>query len=334
MNLLKEHMDILKRLTTIASKETQFNERGQFMNIQKMVDNQIRVIERLKEFDVNVEEEVNDEVFDIVKYKEELLKTMKTIENKKIKTVRFNTTDNASIQQLGMTCLEIRKEMGDNEILIPFPTEEFLENSDYTTLKGLFKCILKVINKESDEPKQDGKFITRKMIEDCTHPIDVSKENTIKVVSMSQYFDAKSMVYLCDGLFDKVSKRLQVNSIRSIEEKDIKDLEYDLFIIDARYGGTIVKDRLIKNVLDENKIIEHRPTTELQSNKHLKLRNDLTKHNIVFENFDKSELLEVIDSLETNIKDGFIKLTEGRSVNRLVFDALEDLNYYCDVKLK
>ena len=47
--LLKQHEEILKNLTDKASKETDFNERGQFINIQKMIDMEIKFIERLKE---------------------------------------------------------------------------------------------------------------------------------------------------------------------------------------------------------------------------------------------------------------------------------------------
>jgi hypothetical protein len=60
MNLLKEHMNILEKLTELASKETQFNERGQFMNIQKMIEMQIRTIDRLKEFGIVEEEPKTD----------------------------------------------------------------------------------------------------------------------------------------------------------------------------------------------------------------------------------------------------------------------------------
>lgn len=46
--LLKQHEDILKKLTDKASKETDFGERGQFMNLQKMINNEIVAINDLK----------------------------------------------------------------------------------------------------------------------------------------------------------------------------------------------------------------------------------------------------------------------------------------------
>lgn len=49
MNLLKTHEEILERLTEIASKEIGFDERGQFMNLQKMIHSEIGFIEKLKE---------------------------------------------------------------------------------------------------------------------------------------------------------------------------------------------------------------------------------------------------------------------------------------------
>lgn len=47
--LLKQHEDILKKLTDKASKETDFGERGQFMNLQKMVTNETFTIKELKD---------------------------------------------------------------------------------------------------------------------------------------------------------------------------------------------------------------------------------------------------------------------------------------------
>ena len=47
--LLKQHEEILKKLTDKASKETDFGERGQFINIQKMVEMEIRFIKNLNE---------------------------------------------------------------------------------------------------------------------------------------------------------------------------------------------------------------------------------------------------------------------------------------------
>ena len=52
MNLLKEHMNILERLTELASKEKEFNERGQFMNIQKMMQYEVEMIGDLKRLDI------------------------------------------------------------------------------------------------------------------------------------------------------------------------------------------------------------------------------------------------------------------------------------------
>lgn len=49
MNLLKTHEEILERLTEIASKETKFEERSQFMNVQKMIKEELTIIEKLKE---------------------------------------------------------------------------------------------------------------------------------------------------------------------------------------------------------------------------------------------------------------------------------------------
>lgn len=49
MNLLKTHEEVLERLTEIASKETKFEERSQFMNIQKMIKEELTIIEKLKE---------------------------------------------------------------------------------------------------------------------------------------------------------------------------------------------------------------------------------------------------------------------------------------------
>lgn len=49
MNLLKTHEEILERLTEIAIKETKFEERGQFMNVQKMIREELGIIEKLKE---------------------------------------------------------------------------------------------------------------------------------------------------------------------------------------------------------------------------------------------------------------------------------------------
>lgn len=46
--LLKQHEDILKKLTDKANKETDFGERGQFMNLQKMINNEIEAIDDLK----------------------------------------------------------------------------------------------------------------------------------------------------------------------------------------------------------------------------------------------------------------------------------------------
>ena len=46
--LLKQHEEILKKLTDKASKETDFGERGQFMNLQKMINNEIVAINDLK----------------------------------------------------------------------------------------------------------------------------------------------------------------------------------------------------------------------------------------------------------------------------------------------
>lgn len=42
--LLKQHEDILKKLTDKASSETEFGERGQFMNLQKMISNELYAI--------------------------------------------------------------------------------------------------------------------------------------------------------------------------------------------------------------------------------------------------------------------------------------------------
>jgi len=42
--LLKQHEEILKKLTDKATKETDFNERGQFINIQKMIENELEAI--------------------------------------------------------------------------------------------------------------------------------------------------------------------------------------------------------------------------------------------------------------------------------------------------
>ena len=39
--LLKQHEEILKKLTDKASKETDFGERGQFINLQKMINNEL-----------------------------------------------------------------------------------------------------------------------------------------------------------------------------------------------------------------------------------------------------------------------------------------------------
>ena len=47
--LLKQHEEILKKLTDKASKETDFGERGQFMNLQKMVDAEIKAIKNINE---------------------------------------------------------------------------------------------------------------------------------------------------------------------------------------------------------------------------------------------------------------------------------------------
>ena len=47
--LLKQHKEILKKLTEKASKETGFDERGQFMNLQKMIEMEIRFIKNLNE---------------------------------------------------------------------------------------------------------------------------------------------------------------------------------------------------------------------------------------------------------------------------------------------
>ena len=49
MNLLKTHEEVLERLTEIASKENKFEERSQFMNIQKMIKEELTIIEKLKE---------------------------------------------------------------------------------------------------------------------------------------------------------------------------------------------------------------------------------------------------------------------------------------------
>ena len=46
--LLKQHEEILKKLTDKAGKETNFDERGQFMNLQKMISNELNSIADLK----------------------------------------------------------------------------------------------------------------------------------------------------------------------------------------------------------------------------------------------------------------------------------------------
>ena len=53
MNLLKTHEEILERLTELASKEKAFEERGQFRNIQKMIYEELEIIEKLKELKVS-----------------------------------------------------------------------------------------------------------------------------------------------------------------------------------------------------------------------------------------------------------------------------------------
>jgi len=45
--LLKQHEEILKKLTDKASKETDFGERGQFINLQKMINNELEAINDL-----------------------------------------------------------------------------------------------------------------------------------------------------------------------------------------------------------------------------------------------------------------------------------------------
>lgn len=52
MNLLKTHEEILERLTEIASKENKFEERSQFINIQKMIKEELTIIEKLKESEI------------------------------------------------------------------------------------------------------------------------------------------------------------------------------------------------------------------------------------------------------------------------------------------
>lgn len=57
--LLKQHEEILKKLTEKASKESLFDERGQFMNLQKMVDAELRFIKQLNEL---IEESESNEL--------------------------------------------------------------------------------------------------------------------------------------------------------------------------------------------------------------------------------------------------------------------------------
>jgi len=67
MDLLKEHMNILEKLTGIASKETKFEERGQFLNVQKMVQYEIDIINDLKKIN-NVEAPLKFNVLDFYKF--------------------------------------------------------------------------------------------------------------------------------------------------------------------------------------------------------------------------------------------------------------------------
>lgn len=64
MNLLKTHEEILERLTELASKEKAFEERGQFRNIQKMIYEELEIIEKLKKMDVsdNIESNKKDAI--------------------------------------------------------------------------------------------------------------------------------------------------------------------------------------------------------------------------------------------------------------------------------
>lgn len=59
MSMIKQHQEILKRLTDIAIEEKEFKERGQFMNIQKMIQAEIDIlksIEAINKFDNTLEE--------------------------------------------------------------------------------------------------------------------------------------------------------------------------------------------------------------------------------------------------------------------------------------
>ena len=82
--LLKQHEEILKKLTDKASKETDFGERGQFINLQKMINNELDAIKsnidpsydtfitiRINRFDTTEskdasENDLNDAKFDYV----------------------------------------------------------------------------------------------------------------------------------------------------------------------------------------------------------------------------------------------------------------------------
>lgn len=61
--LLKQHEEILKKLTDKASKETDFGERGQFMNLQKMVDAEIKAIRNINEIIEGYTDKENDTEF-------------------------------------------------------------------------------------------------------------------------------------------------------------------------------------------------------------------------------------------------------------------------------
>ena len=67
--LLKRHEEILKKLTEKASKETGFDERGQFINLQKMIyseigfiNNIIDLIDKCKKVELKFKKSISKEL--------------------------------------------------------------------------------------------------------------------------------------------------------------------------------------------------------------------------------------------------------------------------------